>query len=345
MKVFLLTSKIPWFGKYSGYECLPYYFPDVMHANVYAVKRDFISKLIGKVYQMRSKWSDISPETAFAGINFIRKIKYADVAHILYLEYHMHLLNKAKQISHKILGTVHLPFSQWKVENLKLLSQLKNAIILYKEEIERFGCFIPTDHIHFIRHGVDVNFFKPDNSEAIDPNKILFVGHYLRNFEMFLEVYRLITNEITDELEFHFIIPAQFRSCIRTFKEIEDKRNIYFHGNLSDSELLHFYQTSYVLLMPMQDSGANTAIIQSIASGLPVITTDVGGIRSYGGGDVFPVVQNNDPVGMTELFFKFYGDFSYRNSIAKAQRKYSLQYLDWKLIALEHYNLYAHIQH
>ena len=51
----------------------------------------------------------------------------------------------------------------------------------------------------------------------------------------------------------------------------------------------------------MSDSGANNAIVESLACGLPVITTDVGGIRDYGGGTIYPVVANEDDDGMIGL--------------------------------------------
>ena len=46
-------------------------------------------------------------------------------------------------------------------------------------------------------------------------------------------------------------------------------KNVFFHENLSDEGLLEQYQTSNVLLIPMNDSGANTAIVQALAAGLP----------------------------------------------------------------------------
>jgi len=36
--------------------------------------------------------------------------------------------------------------------------------------------------------------------------------------------------------------------------------------------------------MPMKSSGANNAIVEALACGLTVVTTDVGGICDYGGG-------------------------------------------------------------
>jgi glycosyltransferase involved in cell wall biosynthesis len=93
----------------------------------------------------------------------------------------------------------------------------------------------------------------------------------------------------------------------------------------------------------MIDSGANTAIVQAIATGLPIITTDIGGIRSYGGGEVFEVIEKNDFEAMTALFTKYYNDSHFRNSVSLKQRNFALKQLDWNSIAKQHFTVYKTI--
>ena len=159
---------------------------------------------------------------------------------------------------------------------------------------------------------------------------------------MFLAVYELIRKDIGDVVEFHFIIPSCNRK-IPAIQKILELRNVSFHEGLSDEQLLEFYQTSYLMLMPMNDSGANTAMVQALATGLPIITTDVGGIRSYGGGDIFPLVENNANEAMADLFRKYYHDMEYRNVISENIRRYAIRELDWNLIARQHIKVYESI--
>jgi glycosyltransferase involved in cell wall biosynthesis len=339
VKINLLSNNIPWFGKYSGYECLPNYFSD-LQPSIYSAKPTLSNRAMGRWYRFLNNWDDTNSEQAYTGLTFLRGSKKVDLSHILYLETHLHLLKKTNLISDKILGTIHLPVRQWEEKNLKLLSGLSNLIVLYKEEIDRFKMYTNEARIHFIQHGVDIGFFRPGDPQLVNKNKVLFVGHYLRNFDMMLKVYNTITNEISDKVEFHFIIPSIWRGNIPVLQNIGRNKNVFFHEKLSDEELLLQYQTSNILLMPMEDSGANTAIVQAVSIGLPVVTTDVGGIRSYGGADIFPIIDNNNHLLMVELFNKYFTQREFRDEISVAQRNYAINNLDWNIIANKHAALY-----
>lgn len=188
MKLNILSNKISWFGKYSGYECLTNYFPSNIEAELIFPKDKFFQKLIGKLVQKIKRWNNIRPSEIFAEIEFFNKLFKASASHILYLESHIHCL-EIQHHSTNLIGTIHLPFNQWKLENLKKLALLANAIVLYEEEIPLFSKFIGPQRIHYIKHGVDIDFFKPASKEIVEKNKVLFIGHYLRNFKMFYEVY------------------------------------------------------------------------------------------------------------------------------------------------------------
>jgi len=341
MKIHYLTNKIAWFGKYSGYECLSNYLPAGNQIKLYASKSGFINKVFGKVFQLLYKWQFKRPSDVFAEVQFLQKIKSADISHVLYLDYHVHIISKVKANA-PVTGTIHIPFSYWKEENLQLLPKLKNYIILYDRDVEKFQAYAPDSKFHVIKHGVDISFFSPRNDLQVKRNKVLFVGHYLRNFEMFYNTYNAISEKTSDDLEYHFIIPAINRKH-QWLVDIADKPNVFFHEKLSDEELLMHYQDSYLLMMPMQESGANTAIVQAIAVGLPILTTDIGGIRSYGGGSVFPIVDNNDTNALTDLFFKYYNDSNYRNEISLKQRQFAVNELDWDKIAKQHTDLYQQL--
>lgn len=340
MKLNILSNKIGWFGKFSGYECLTEYFPSGVSLQITSSKNHFFRKALGKVIQKYRKWDGTSTSEIFAEFRFINKMSCNSMSHILYLESHLHVLPLIQKKKKKIVATIHLPISQWSEDKLQQLTHLENAILLYEEETAEFSKYIAREKIHIIKHGVDIDFFKPGDPALIQKNKVLFVGHFLRDFEMFMKVYySLLDSGFGKKLEFHFIIPVAFRT-IPALAAIVNSKRVFFHGGLSDEELLEFYQTSYLMLMPMIDSGANTAIVQAIATGLPIITTAIGGIRSYGGGEVFEVIQRNDATAMTALFTKYYNDSDFRNSVAVKQRNFAVQQLDWNLIAKQHLTVY-----
>lgn len=343
MKLNILSNKISWFGKFSGYECLTEYFPQNVKLEITNAKRNFFRKSVGKIIQKYKNWNEVNTTEIFAEFSFMNKMSVKGLSHILYLENHLHILPLIKKKRKKIVATIHLPISQWSEDRLQKLNSLENAILLYEEEVEEFSKYIHPQKIHIIKHGVDIDFFKPGQDSLVKKDKILFVGHYLRDFEMFSAVYNsLMETDFGKNLEFHFIIPEAFRK-IPALGSIPKSENVFFHGGLSDEELLDFYQTSYLMLMPMVDSGANTAIVQAISTGLPIITTDIGGIRSYGGGEVFEVVKRNDFEAMISLFKKYYNNLDFRNSVAVKQRNFALEHLDWNKVAKQHLNVYETI--
>ncbi|WP_158824939.1 glycosyltransferase family 4 protein [Mucilaginibacter lacusdianchii] len=343
MKVNILVNGVPWFGKYSGYECLGNYFPQGTKVTTTYSPDSKLIRALGKGVNMwyNGKLGNIRNDGIWAAYKFLRKGTSHDVSHILYADGNLKLFETFNK-KNNLFGTIHFPVSFWKKERLKQLEYLNNGIILYKEELEQFGEYTNPNRMKFIRHGVDTNFFKPGPTQDVNKKKVLFVGSFLRNFDMFLQVYNMIESNLSREFEYHFIVPGHQRGHA-ALQKLSAFSNVFFHEKLTDEEMLWYYQTSYVLLMPMDDSGANTAIIQAISTGLPVITTDVGGIRSYGGGDIYPLIANNDSVGMVELFSKFQSDEDYRNKIAKQQRDFALNEMDWYKIAGEHLQHYQQV--
>jgi glycosyltransferase involved in cell wall biosynthesis len=93
----------------------------------------------------------------------------------------------------------------------------------------------------------------------------------------------------------------------------------------------------------MNDSGANTAVIEALSCGLPIVTTDVGGIRDYGGGDVFPIVDNNDDDAMVGLIEDYLSRPSLRQEASARCRSFAETKLAWPLIVQKHLDLYRKI--
>ena len=131
------------------------------------------------------------------------------------------------------------------------------------------------------------------------------------------------------------LVPERFRDNAH-FAALKTNPSVFWHQKLSDEELRTLFQQSYLLLVPMNDSGANTAIIDSLACGLPIVTTNVGGIGNYGGGDVYPLVENDNDDAMISLLLHYLDNPAERNRVSVACRNFAVQTLNWKSIAEKH---------
>jgi len=141
------------------------------------------------------------------------------------------------------------------------------------------------------------------------------------------------------DLRFDLLVPAHHRHSPALAPLLQHPAVIW-HAGLNDEQLRELYQKSYLMLLPMNHSGANTAVVEALTSGLPVVTTDVGGIRDYAGGEIFPVVPNDDDDAMVALVEQYLADPSWRNETARRCREFVEQKMAWPLVAQKHLEFY-----
>jgi len=177
---------------------------------------------------------------------------------------------------HKRIATYHLPpelFGQY-VRYTGHLSRLDAIICVASYQVDFFARFVPKDRVVFIPHGIDTDFFKSSDSKAKTERLCLFVGHMSRDFEVMREVARIVGSK---DKRVKFLVVTR-KEHFDYFRGIE---NVILKTGLNDEELLRSYQQATLLILPMRYCTANNSILEAMACGLPIITTDIGGIRDY----------------------------------------------------------------
>jgi glycosyltransferase involved in cell wall biosynthesis len=174
---------------------------------------------------------------------------------------------------------IHQPKSWFKLNsvNLKYYNGVKAIFVLCKNQYNYFkeNCTSP---IYLIKHGVDLNIFRIKKEISKSRNKVLIVGQHLRNFTV-IEKTILNVWKVNDDVEFHFVIPVRYRP-VELFKLCSSDK-IFFYENLSTDELASLYNQSALTFLPLIDSTANNAIIESLSCGTCVVTNNIGGVIDY----------------------------------------------------------------
>lgn len=342
MKILHLRETIPWFGGHSGYEQLTRHLPAQQQVWTIKPRSGKPARYLGSTYgRLQGRIGRGATDLAELEFRLCRRWRRPDASHILYLDYHLELLNSWPKAPKDLVGTVHLPPSVWKPEQCKLLSRLDSAIALYQRDISFFEQYVGKGRVQFIHHGVDTEFFKPGLAKSNTPPRILYSGVYLRNELMLVRMVKHLAEKYP-ELRFDLLVPQHHRKS-PALAPLREHPAVSWHGGLNDEQLRELYQKSCLMLLPMNDSGANTSVVEALASGLPVVTTDVGGIRDYGGGSIYPVVANNNDDEMISLVEQYISQPARRDEVGKCCRAFAEKHLAWPPVAQQHLDIYQQL--
>jgi glycosyltransferase involved in cell wall biosynthesis len=237
----------------------------------------------------------------------------------------------------RLIFTIHQPLRHWRQECLDLLRKLDGIITMCESEAASFREAVPNVPVKCIPHGVDTNHWKPVPRSGSAVKKVGYCGKYLRNVAMFIRVAaRVLANR--SDVEFCCLITPGGMSD--DWKAFGANPRVRVFSDLSANEVVQFYQQLDVLMMPLDDTTANNAIVEAMSCGVPVLSNNVGGIATYGGGAVFPLVDNNDDDGLYEQLLRYLDDPILRNRTGLSCRSFAERELAWEQIARRHAEFY-----
>lgn len=342
-QVVFLASGVAWFGSHTGEMAMLPHLSRLTKLKTIVPRKTLPRRFMGKLHSMYRGWPPRNQHVSFAELQAWMQFQGSKntVLHVLRSEEHSHFLSLWDKLPKNIVNTIHLPVALWSKDYREAISRLSSAIVYFTSGIEKIGSLMGQPNIKFIHNGVDTDFFKPDLRKLQTPPRILYSGVYLRNEPMLVRVVKRLAEKMPD-LRFDLLVPAHHRKSPALAPLLEHPA-ITWHGGLNDEELCALYQRSYLVLLPMNESGANTAVVEALASGLPLVTTDVGGIRDYGGGTVFPTVANNDDDAMVELVGRYLSKPNWRDDIGLKSRQFAEDVLAWPLIAARHLKAYQEL--
>lgn len=300
--------------KKSGRKVLNRLLPSTKHINLYNIG-DFIAEL--NIFYEASRRP------------------YA-LVHSLYAEDQLNiLLTNKRRLKTPLLGTFHLPPESnymrrvLKAEKMERFRNLDGAIAVSRSLATFYEDWIGKGKVTYIPLGVDINVFIPDpdkkSPKDSTPLQVLIVGSHGRDWSVIHKVMNAVKeNEI----------PIRFTAVIRPGlrNRFEDHPEVKLFSGISEPELIELYRTSDVLLMPVTFATANNSLLESLACGTPVISTNTGGIPDYLNSDSGWLMPNGDAHATYNLLSQLTLNKSLINEKEEAARQWATNF-SWENIA------------
>ncbi len=154
-----------------------------------------------------------------------------------------------------------------------VLSSSRKDIVLAQEKWH-----IPAEKTELVPPAVDTNIFRP-NGFTGEAKNLVFLGRLesWKGFQLLLDAIQLVVNE-APEVQ---LLVAGSGSQMKEFSAIASKKRlpIRFLGRVPHSGVPKLLQHAYATVMPSHIEGLPLACLESMATGVPVIASDVGDFR------------------------------------------------------------------
>jgi len=277
-------------------------------------------------------------ELALAKYWFTRK---GQIFHFLYGEnsYRYAGLLKLLGKNNFLVSTYHTPPVRFKevVTARNFINRLDAVIVVSTLQQEFFAELVGADKVFFVPHGIDTEFFKPMSSKsgADEIFRCICVGGHLRDFETLLHTANTLSGK-TDNLKITVVVPPSYHD------QLSKCGNIELYSEVSDEHLLSLYRSADLLLLPLLDCTANNALLEGMACGLPVVTSDLQGARDYANEECALFVEKGNSQALADAVIQLMDDEERRKQMGEHSREQSKKF-EWKQVVNQLESIYSQI--
>lgn len=209
---------------------------------------------------------------------------------------------------------------------------LGGIVCLSEYQASYFRSITPSP-VYTIRHGVRHEFFAPPmNPLSRKGNRLIFVGQWLRDFETLVRAMQLIWRRLPD-VHLNCVIPRFARQSSWLHQLALDQR-VSWHSNLTDTQLQNLYQSADLLFLPVIDAVANNAVLEALASGLPVVSTRVGAMAEYVPSSVGTLCPPADASAHADAVISWLSDIHAMLEAGNLARNLAVEFHDWDKIGI-----------
>jgi glycosyltransferase involved in cell wall biosynthesis len=223
------------------------------------------------------------------------------------------------------------------------IDQCDVFIVAYEQARDYYRNFVPNSKIRTISYGTDlINF---TYSKPPQNNRLLFVGnltarkgidYLIKSISIVKKSYPMVMLDIVGE-------GPQRQHLIELSRRLGLESKVIFHTRMANSALVENYRSCRVFCQPSLSEGFSHVILEAMASGRPIVSTNTPGaymVKDSENGFVVPVASTQ---ALSDRIIRLFGDYELCLKLATAARRTVELHHNWSIIANQYYELYQRL--
>lgn len=199
--------------------------------------------------------------------------------------------------------------------------------------------------IDIIPNGIDTEEFKPTTKGNDTKLRILSVSRLIKRkgIEYLLEGIQMVKEIFGDGFEVCIVGEGNQEQELKVMaRQLKIDDVVIFEGYIEHAKLSAIYSNSDIFVLPSLNEGMSNTILEAMASGLPIITTDTGGTKELIDGNGIIVPMENSKA-IADAIGRLTEDSRLRDKMGEKSREIA-EGMDWKNVAEEYNRLYRKIK-
>ena len=204
--------------------------------------------------------------------------------------------------------------------------------------------------------GIDIDLYKNSNPSFMPDNflndntrknrQILYVGNltYPKRVDTILRAMKIVAENINDV---HLIIAGDGNQRTELADLAEDlgiKDKVIFKGAVPHDKIAEYMHHAYAFVHCSENEGLPVAIMEAMASGLPVIGSQVGGIPELiSDNETGYILHYDDYRSYADKIIVLLKNNTLRNQMGKKGRKFAIQNFNKKDIIIKNIEVYKSV--
>jgi len=192
----------------------------------------------------------------------------------------------------------------------------------------------PKQKIDIIYNGVDIGKFKPLKTKKKNKKIVLISTGRLIKRKGYQYLIPAIRNlDIKLQLIGDGNLTTELKQLVK-----QNKIDVEFLGKKNHKEIIKYLQKADVFVLPSLNEGMSNSILEAMACGLPIITTDTGGSKELIKGNGF-IVKKNNISELKDAMQKFIDNSKLIKQMGNKSRKL-VEEMSWNNVADKYLGVY-----